>query len=737
MERITKELPKGLLSWYSFRKDSKILYFGKSDDAVALLLYETCGELICSVDSVVEEVDTYDYIVAVGILEYAENHAELLQGWNRSLKENGTILIGANNRLGLRYFCGDSDVYTNRTFDGIENYRRATDTLSERRNGHAYSKVEITALLEEAGILHHKFYSVLPNLEMPQLIYADHYLPEEELAGRYSPIYNTPNTVFLEEECLYTDMIKNGLFHTLANSFLIECTKAGIEENVLHVTISTDRGREQAIATIIRSDDTVEKRMLYPEGKERIRGLADNTEYLAQQGLTMIHGRVESNSYYMPYVKGVDLVSKFRELFYRDQGAFLCEMDKYRDCILQSSHHVRVDEKYGVILERGYVDLIPLNCIDVNGTYHFFDQEVYYEEYPVNVILYRAIVVIYSGEVNMNQTLPIEVLFERYRLLEELVHYRKLANQYMKELRNTDELALFWNQYKRTALTVHSNRQKINYSVLEYQRIFCDIFKGVEKKKIILFGSGEFTKTFLARYQRKYKIYKIIDNNKEKWNTYLDGIIIENPAILKQYEQNEIHIIICIKNYVNIVKQLQELGIEQYCIYDTNMTYSTYTILPPEEKVESVQKKYKKGYISGVFDLFHVGHLNLLKRAKEQCEYLIVGVVTEEGVRKYKETEPIIPFAERLAIVEACKYVDEAVEIPLEYAGTQDAYRMYEFDCQFSGSDYVNNTGWMVQREFLREQGSDMVFFPYTEGTSSTKLKETLHQMEKKDENIR
>ena len=113
----------------------------------------------------------------------------------------------------------------------------------------------------------------------------------------------------------------------------------------------------------------------------------------------------------------------------------------------------------------------------------------------------------------------------------------------------------------------------------------------------------------------------------------------------------------------------------------------------------------------------------MFRRAKEQCDYLIVGVVTDEGGRRGKKTETFIPFTERIEIVRSCRYVDEAVEIPLDYAGSRDAYRLYHFDVQFSGSDYVDDPNWLAEREFLRKQGSELVFFPYTESTSSTKIK--------------
>ena len=77
-------------------------------------------------------------------------------------------------------------------------------------------------------------------------------------------------------------------------------------------------------------------------------------------------------------------------------------------------------------------------------------------------------------------------------------------------------------------------------------------------------------------------------------------------------------------------------------------------------------------------------------------------------------------------MVRSCKYVDEAVEIPFHFGGTRDAYRLYHFDVQFSGSDYENDPNWLAEKEFLQKHGSDMVFFPYTEQTSSTKIKELI-----------
>ncbi|MBP3602565.1 MAG: adenylyltransferase/cytidyltransferase family protein [Lachnospiraceae bacterium] len=145
---------------------------------------------------------------------------------------------------------------------------------------------------------------------------------------------------------------------------------------------------------------------------------------------------------------------------------------------------------------------------------------------------------------------------------------------------------------------------------------------------------------------------------------------------------------------------------------------------------KAAQKKYNVGYIAGVFDLFHIGHLNMFKRAKEQCRYLIVGVVSDEQVMREKKTMPVISFEERLEIVQSCRYVDEAVEIPIDRPSTEDAFRRYHFDVQFSGSDYENNPTWLSQKTYLQQHGSDIVFFPYTQSVSSTQLKKKLKKHE-------
>lgn len=146
------------------------------------------------------------------------------------------------------------------------------------------------------------------------------------------------------------------------------------------------------------------------------------------------------------------------------------------------------------------------------------------------------------------------------------------------------------------------------------------------------------------------------------------------------------------------------------------------------EKVFNSSNKKKIGYTTGVYDMFHIGHLNILKRAKENCDYLIVGVSTDELVMQYKKKLPIIPYEDRKKIVEAIKYVDKVV--PQINRDKIEAYNTHKFDVMFVGDDWKGSELFVETEKKLKEHNVDIIYFPYTKGISSTKLREMI---EKKD----
>lgn len=135
-------------------------------------------------------------------------------------------------------------------------------------------------------------------------------------------------------------------------------------------------------------------------------------------------------------------------------------------------------------------------------------------------------------------------------------------------------------------------------------------------------------------------------------------------------------------------------------------------------------KKYKIGYTQGTFDTLHYGHVNLLKNAKKFCDYLIVGVNSDELVLDYKKTNTIISDIHRLEIISAIKYVDEVI-----LCNTLDKiiqHEMNPYDVIFIGDDWKGNSRWMKTEEDLKDIGVDLVFIPYTKGISTTKIKKEL-----------
>lgn len=130
------------------------------------------------------------------------------------------------------------------------------------------------------------------------------------------------------------------------------------------------------------------------------------------------------------------------------------------------------------------------------------------------------------------------------------------------------------------------------------------------------------------------------------------------------------------------------------------------------------------GYTTGVYDMFHVGHLNILEQAKKKCDFLIVGVSTDELVMKEKNKKPVIPFEDRKKIVSAIKYVDLVVEQTNK--NKLEAWERLKFQKMFVGSDWEGTPQWIEYEKQLKPLGVNIIYIPYTEGISSTILRRKL-----------
>lgn len=781
-QNYTVDVPAGLISWYSFKPGSRLLYIGKESDPVFLFLDAKKNQWglaeVCSLEpqQLLACQKKFDYVISVSAPEKSQNPVELFEKITGCLLEQGHLLLGMNNRFGIRYFCGDRDAYSGRNFDGIENYRRFYARKEDEFLGRCYDAAEIRRMLLAAGWHSNevKFWSVFPGLENPQYIFAEDYQPNEDLVNRIHPEYFSPETVFLEEEQLYDSLIENHMFFQMANAYLIECSKDKLSD-VLEVTNTLSRKKAHSFCTILRPE-TVSKKCLTEDGKASLRQMERNTEILWNRGIPVVNGEYKELSdgtaeWITPYIRATVTRSVINQMAATDVAGCLSIFDRFMKLLEQTSSMKKLNEAEaeavldflqargmkdkdrvgmkafvlsGPVLQDGFFDFVPINSFYTSDEkFLIFDQEFCISNVPLKVMQWRVLSSCFVGNQQLIRHIRMEELIQRYGFTDQDSIYSALFERIcLGYLQNDTELLSYHKEHRPDYNIVNANRQRMNFSDEEYHEIFVDIFRNADSRKLILFGSGNYASVFMDVYGEEYPVSYIVDNNCKRWGEHLKNIEIVSPDILKNLEQGTFKVIVCIKNYLSVIRQLKETGIYDFGIYDPTKSYprkkSAESYDDRNEREEGsrenedvnqkASRKYHVGYIAGVFDLFHIGHVNLLRRAKEQCDHLIVGVVSDEAVIRGKHTKPFIPFEERIEVVRSCRYVDEAVRIPEFMGDTDTAWRTLHFDVQFSGSDYANDPEWLEKKKFLNRHGADLVFFPYTQQTSSTKIKTLINR---------
>ncbi len=664
-------------------------------------------------DDVVEA--GYDIVISMVSPEKWQHPEEYMSRCFKALGPNGVLFFVMNNRLGIRYLCGDREPYTNGVFDGLSNRVGSGEKTLVR----CYSESEIKRVLGQAGISAYKIYGIYSGDEYPTHLIAEHYIPSEDLANRILPVYNYPPTVFLEEERLYETLKNEKLIHTLANSFLIEAArKEEYLSDALYVTLSLGRDKEKAYAAIIRNNETVEKKAFYKEGRVGLDNIRDNHDLLEKRQIRTVKvSRISDDRISMPYIDAPTAQKYLQDLLVSDKVKFLEEMDAFMAEIDKSLVKSEGDAEQAESLT--FPDMVPLNAFHTKNGYLFFDQEFCSDTYPVNAVKARVLFTFfaYHDELRFVE----DELFDRYGLSEKKEEYAEMERGILFEIWSEDVLKRYRDRIRRNTPLSFWNRTYLNVPAGYYETRELDILRNAEYKKCFIFGSGKYAALFIERYRRFCNIVGIIDNDETKWGSTLSGIDISSPDILLKEDNNRIRVFVCVRDYSAIIRQLDEMRIIDYSIYDKNKVYPRSTALTPFS-----HKKYHVGYCAGAFDMFHVGHLNLLRRAKQLCEYLIVGVMSDERMYELKGKRAVIPCDERIKVVEGCRYVDRAECLPADRAGIMDAYHMFHFDCMFSGDDHKEDPAWIEERERLRAIGSDIVFVSYTKEISSSDIRERL-----------
>lgn len=714
IEELMEAYSRGMIGWYPFISTDRILIVMEEWSGQNHFFPSSCCVQVMSAAQVKSMAsgdladEPFDYAFVMGCMERSLDAVGFLKQIKQLLSPQGTLLVACDNRLGLKYFCGEKDPCTGGIFDGIDNYKDID------HGNRCFSKGELGELLFQAGFPTQKFYSVFPSIQYPELILAEDYCGNENIALRYTPLYQSPDTIVAREEELCAALTGNGTIHHFANGYFVECPQSRELLPIKQVTISANRGTNHASVTTLY-EDHVEKRSLFPDGTG-IREMAQNLEYLKQRGLPVVDGRWEGTTYTMPFLSGPTGDVYLRGLLFQDQELFIREMDHFRDLICASSEIVLGNGGEAVFL-KGFCDLVPLNTIYTGGNFVIIDQEYMMDNCPVDYVVFRFVNIVYADDEKLEALLPKTFFFQRYGLVGKQDAFIRCDAEFNNAIKNRATLSSFNDLHVRNDAIMLNNRENLNKTGF-YDEYMKTCFEGVVSKKIYVCGSDEIAREFLERYKDMLNIFKVIDDNHGMWGRELCGYEV-CPIDAMVGDQEAYKVIICSEKYKSLLRRMLQMQVLHIGIFDPKREYVVPDVLHRKAKGE----KYHIGYCAGVYDLFHIGHVNIFKRAKEHCDYLLVGVVSDEAVRANKHCEPFIPFEERIEMVRSCKYVDEAVKIPLDAATVWDAYRQYHFDVQFSGSDYENDPGWLDARQFLRDHGSEMLFFPYTESTSSTKIK--------------
>lgn len=513
------ELRTGLFSWYPFKKSDSVLEISAGFGGLTGLLCDKCGQVVATERadfraraiasrwekkenlsiyvgqwSEIDFGQKFDYVILTGLLECVGKgssdlklYAEFLKQIGELLKEDGKILFAVENRFGLKYFCGAPEPHTNRAFDGLNQYRQGT-------GGYSFSKKELEDILEGTGLVYHKFYYLLPDYKLPQLIYTDEYLPEKNLEERLIPYYQRNDTLVASELRLYRDVIDNGVFPFFANSYLVEAGKTTNLGNVIYAAVSTDRGREKAYATSINSEREVLKAPAFAEGRANAEKLYGHILDLKEHGIPVIeHEMQEDGSLRMPFISYPTLSNYLKNVVLTNSEQVLWIFDRLYEYILQSSERVEVesnalwdrmaeDEKkkidigeFGPILKKAYMELMQLNCFyDANKqNFYFFDQEYVRENYPAKYVLFRAIHYFYAFTPNAEKYLSKEDVVKHYHMTSTWDIYVKEEQRFLNEVRNHEKYRQFYqwarvdeNRVKENAIRLESEEQIVaNYKI--------------------------------------------------------------------------------------------------------------------------------------------------------------------------------------------------------------------------------------------------------------------------------
>ena len=418
------DMRAGLFGWYDMPKDAEVLEIGCGFGALTGVLADRSGHVTALADSLfaarscakrwnaADNLDVYagrlrdmpfrrqfDVITLIDVLPIVANgeislapYAASLRSLLDYLKPHGRLLLAMDNRLGLKYACGACDPYS------AEPFGELSGIVSK---GRLFTKPEVIEILSAAGFTHWKFYYPLPDWRLPQFIFTDAVPPDALIGERLIPYDPTPEIRVLPEAPLYADIVRNGLFPAMANSFLVECAMQEDFCPTESVSLSFDRAAAYSIATC-REGESYVKKPIVTAAMKGIREIADNLETLRERGLEVIPYELRDDGrLVMPRMETPTMAAWLSTATPKDRDEVLAATERLWAAILQSSPPVADSENcmkrlhsqadWGVILRHAYLNMTPDDVFYRDGKLLFFNQGLSRENCPAKYQMFLAI----------------------------------------------------------------------------------------------------------------------------------------------------------------------------------------------------------------------------------------------------------------------------------------------------------------------------------------------------------
>ena len=322
------------------------------------------------------------------------------------MKPGGRLLIAIENRFGLKYWCGALEDHLSKPYVGIRGY-------DPQKGIETYSRSDLSRILSDCGFVQQQFFYPLPDYKFPLAIYSDRFLPKGRLSDKVKDYYTGRPLLTLNERDLLEEVVKNGAFPFMANSFLVECGCGEAEmTNLTYASFTPERQPEKRVLTRIRNNETVEKLAALKEGQPHLKDILSIQEHLAGERIVPY---VKAGDFLeMPYLTGETVDQVVVRLLEKGESAQAISLIR------------RVQEQVEELCSRAAgqnlvsIDLIFQNCMMDGDTFRFFDQEWVMEGATPQFVLYLSIHTLYLTNGQLEACFPQQKLFEEFGLSSDM-----------------------------------------------------------------------------------------------------------------------------------------------------------------------------------------------------------------------------------------------------------------------------------------------------------------------------